>query len=79
MEIAGFVRLTEQTVWRAIEEAGVRNIDWTARKEIVDSQPVIHVRLEPRPDCPFHCRKRRRRESTTRWRRWSLTGPTCRR
>src|SRR5262249_7461196 len=53
MEIAGFVRLTEQTVWRAIEDADVPYVEWTARKEIVDSQPVVHLRLEPRPGTPF--------------------------
>lgn len=47
LEIGGFVRLTEQTVWRAIEEAGVPYVDWTVRKEIDDSQPILHLRLEP--------------------------------
>jgi hypothetical protein len=47
LEIGGFVRLTEQTVWRAIEDANVPYVDWTVRKEIEGNEPVLHLRMEP--------------------------------
>jgi hypothetical protein len=49
IEIGGFVRLTEQTIWAAIERSGLRYNDWTARKEEQGDAPVLHVYLEPRP------------------------------
>jgi hypothetical protein len=52
VDIAGFVKLTELAVWRAIEEAEVPYVEWTARKEVEDSQPTLHVRIEPRPGSP---------------------------
>lgn len=54
VDLAGFVKLTEQTVWRAIEEADVPYVDWTARKEVHDSLPVLHLRIEPRPGSPVN-------------------------
>lgn len=52
IDLAGFVKLTERAVWAAIEEAGVPYVDWVARKEIENSQPTLHVRIEPRPGSP---------------------------
>jgi hypothetical protein len=52
VDLAGFVKLTEQTVWRALEEADVPYVEWTARKEVHDSAPVLHLRIEPRPGSP---------------------------
>jgi hypothetical protein len=48
--IAGIVNLTEQTIWRAIEVAEVPYVDWTARKEIEGEEPVLALRIEPRPN-----------------------------
>ena len=53
IDLAGFVKLTERAVWAAIEEAGVPYVDWVARKEIENSQPTLHVRIEPRPGSPL--------------------------
>jgi GH3 auxin-responsive promoter len=50
LEIGGFVRLTEQTVWRAIEEAAVPYVDWTVRKEVDGHEPILHLRMEPRAE-----------------------------
>ena len=47
LEIGGFVRLTESTIWRAIEQADVPYVDWTVRKEIDSGTPVLRLRLEP--------------------------------
>jgi hypothetical protein len=47
IDIAGFGRLTERVIWEAIETSGVPYIDWTARKELVGEQAVLHVYIEP--------------------------------
>ncbi|HEY8489689.1 MAG TPA: GH3 auxin-responsive promoter family protein, partial [Dehalococcoidia bacterium] len=53
IEVAGFVLLTERVLWQALEEAGIAYVDWTARKEVEDGQPVVRVRIEPKPTCVF--------------------------
>ncbi len=45
IDLAGFTRLTEKTVWQAIENSGLAYQDWTARKEAMD-KPVLHLYLE---------------------------------
>jgi len=45
IDIAGFTRLTEKTIWRAIESSGIPYEDWTARKE-VKGAPMLHIYLE---------------------------------
>jgi len=45
IDIAGFARLTEKTIWRAIEDSGVVCEGWVARKE-AGEKPVLHLYLE---------------------------------
>ena len=45
IDIAGFTRLTEKTIWRAIENSGIDYKDWTVRKEGGD-KPELHIYLE---------------------------------
>jgi hypothetical protein len=45
IDIAGFTRLSEKTIWQAIENSGVSYKGWTARKE-VKGRPVLHLYLE---------------------------------
>ena len=52
IELAGFVWLSEMTIWRAIDEAGIPHVDWTARKETEGDAPVLRLRIEPRPGAP---------------------------
>ena len=47
IDIAGFTRLTETVIWKAIEKTGIAYEDWAARKEIMD-KPILHLYLEPR-------------------------------
>jgi hypothetical protein len=47
IDIAGFTRLTERTVWQAIENSGVAYRDWAIRKE-AGEKPVLHLYLEPK-------------------------------
>ncbi|MFW6116695.1 MAG: GH3 family domain-containing protein [bacterium] len=46
IDIAGFGRLTERVIWEAIENTGLPYVDWTARKEMYNQKPVLHVYLE---------------------------------
>jgi hypothetical protein len=51
MDISGFTRLTEKTIWQAINEAGISNTGWTAHKEYQDGKPVMHLYLESSNGC----------------------------
>jgi len=46
IDIAGFTRLTERTIWKAIQATGVAYTDWTACKEVEDGKPVLRVYIE---------------------------------
>jgi hypothetical protein len=46
IDLAGFTRLTERDVWRAIDNTGIEYVDWTCRKEYLNGNPVLHVYLE---------------------------------
>jgi hypothetical protein len=48
IDINGFARLDEKTIWQAITRSGVKIVDWSARKEFVQNKPLIHIYLEPR-------------------------------
>lgn len=50
IDLAGFTRMTERTIWQALERSEVRYEDWTARKEIHDQHPILHLYLEPKGD-----------------------------
>jgi len=50
IDLAGFTRLTEKTIWQAIETSGVEYVDWTVRKEIEEQQPVLHLYIELKGD-----------------------------
>jgi hypothetical protein len=47
IDIAGFTRLTESVIWKALEQSGVAYEDWTARKELKD-KPILHLYIEPK-------------------------------
>lgn len=46
IDIAGFVQLTERKIWKAIEMVGLEYVDWTARKEAFEKEPILHLYLE---------------------------------
>ena len=50
IDITGFGHLTERVVWEAIEGIGIPYTDWTARKEVVDDKPILHLYLELKDD-----------------------------
>ncbi|MFC2018538.1 GH3 auxin-responsive promoter family protein [Chloroflexota bacterium] len=46
IDIAGFARLDEKTLWQAIVNTGVKYADWSARKENEGDKPVVHIYIE---------------------------------
>jgi len=46
IDIAGFTRLDEKTVWQAITNTGIKYEEWTLRKEYVENKPILHLYLE---------------------------------
>jgi len=50
IDIAGFTRLTEGIIWRAIERSGVDYADWTVRKEVANSKPTLRLYIETKTD-----------------------------
>jgi len=49
IHVGGFARLSETTIWQAIENSGLAYQEWTARKEDAE-KPVLHLYLELKPD-----------------------------
>lgn len=46
IDLAGFTRLTESSIWKAIANSGVPYTDWAARKEYRDDRPLLKLLLE---------------------------------
>lgn len=44
----GIIRLTEKVIWKAIENSHIPYVDWTARKEIIENRPTLHLYIEPK-------------------------------
>lgn len=50
IDIAGFPRLDEKTIWEAITNIGIDYEDWSARKEYVEGEPILRLYLELKQD-----------------------------
>ncbi len=46
IDIAGFARLTEKVIWRAIENTDIPYEDSIVRKETIGGSPALHLYLE---------------------------------
>ena len=46
IDLAAFARFTERSIWQVIETAQIDYTDWTARKEEVKGEPVLHIYIE---------------------------------
>jgi hypothetical protein len=47
IDLAGFTGLIdEKLVWQAIVNSGIRNVDWSIRKEHYDGNPFLHLSME---------------------------------
>jgi hypothetical protein len=47
IDLAGFVRLHERSIWEVITNAGIKNIGWSARKEFDSDASILHIYIEP--------------------------------
>lgn len=50
IDIAGFTRLTEKSIWSAVEGAGTPYVDWVVAKEYRGENAILHLYLETRGD-----------------------------
>jgi hypothetical protein len=50
IDIGGFTRLTEKTIWSAVEAAGLGYVDWVVAKEYKNEKPVLHLYIEPKTE-----------------------------
>jgi hypothetical protein len=46
IDITGLGRVTEKVLWQTVENIGIPYVDWTARKELVNNKPVLHMYIE---------------------------------
>ena len=46
IDISGFARLDEKTIWQAIANTGIKYEDWSVRKEYEQNKPVLHLYIE---------------------------------
>ncbi len=46
LDIAGFTRIDEKTMWQAVEGTGLQIGSWTARTESRDGKPILHLYAE---------------------------------
>jgi hypothetical protein len=50
IDITGVGKLNERIIWQAIENTKIPYVDWTARKEVIDNKPMLHIYLELKDD-----------------------------
>jgi hypothetical protein len=48
IDIGGFTRLTEKTIWKAIQDSGIAYEEWTIRKENMGDTPMLRLYIELR-------------------------------
>jgi hypothetical protein len=46
IDIAGFTRIDEKTIWQSIVNTGVKHEEWTIRKEYEQDKPILHLYIE---------------------------------
>jgi hypothetical protein len=46
LDIAGFTRIDEKTMWQAVEGTGLPIGSWTAQTESRDGKPILHLYAE---------------------------------
>ena len=46
IDIAGFPRLDEKTIWQAIANTGIKYEEWSVRKELEEDTPVVRLYIE---------------------------------
>jgi len=47
LDLSGLTRLDEKTIWQAISSCNIEYSEWTIRKELTNSEPALHLYIEP--------------------------------
>jgi len=63
VDIAGFTRLDEKTVWDSLLAAGIEHDHWSARRENRDGEPVLALYIEAPVDANLEQLKERVHDS----------------
>lgn len=50
IDLSNMVKFNERSIWKAIDDTGVKYVDWTARKEIDSGRSIVHIYLELKPE-----------------------------
>jgi len=46
IDLGSMARFTETSIWKALDDSGVKYEDWTARKEYQDGRSILHIYVE---------------------------------
>ncbi|MCJ7519404.1 MAG: GH3 auxin-responsive promoter family protein [Anaerolineaceae bacterium] len=49
IDLSNMVRFNERSIWKAIDDTGIKYVDWTARKEVHEGRSVVQIYLELKP------------------------------
>ncbi len=49
IDLAGFTRITERTLWEALKKAGITHGNWVAKKAFAKDHPILELYLELAP------------------------------
>lgn len=52
IDLAGFTRIDEKTVWEALNLTDLKYEDWTLRKEFAEDTPFLHMYIELKDERP---------------------------
>ena len=48
IDLGGFTRLTERSIWYAIEKSGIDYEEWICEKQFENEDPILRIWLEPK-------------------------------
>lgn len=65
IDISGFTRIDEKTVWDALREADLQFDDWVIRKEMSNARPRLHLYAETRTEVDLEDATRRLHRTLT--------------
>jgi len=51
IDIAGFTRIDEKTIWKALAGTGIPPSEWTVRREQAGDRLILHLYAEPQTPC----------------------------
>ena len=66
IDIAGFTRIDEQSIWNALSGAGMPSSEWTIRRECISDKLALHLYVEPHVPCDDNALAARLHENLVR-------------